>query len=221
MSGRLNSVAVRILKVRSGNVDLSLLQPVERQLTRCRRVNDFDAAESFHHAGQQACRRIAARQDDLVAHGLFLGEETKLCLARTRWRTRNDGIRFGKMIGPGIDGHAHPLRADAADPHGLPIAGSGLSQVFGSDRGGLFLPLPRKRKQFFDGDFKLARKLKRHFGVRHIGSGFDRVDGLPGYAHLSWRAPRRRRRGPSELWRDWFVRVPFTSSAALGVFKSS
>src|SRR4030095_9199726 len=51
-------------------------------------------------------------------------------------------------------------------------------------RAGLPLPLSRKQKQFFDRDLELTRQLERHFGVGHIGSGFNRVDGLPGNPHL-------------------------------------
>src|SRR5262249_24449186 len=65
--------AFRILKMRSGDVNFSFLQPVERQLTGRRRMYDLDAAEPLHHAREQTRRRIAASQNDFIAHAFLLG----------------------------------------------------------------------------------------------------------------------------------------------------
>src|SRR5262245_48515978 len=96
------------------------------------------------------------------------------------------------MVWPGVDRNADPLLAYTADAHGLAAREVALSQEFRSSRSVVDFPPAWKREQLFNRHLELAREPQGYFGVGDIGSGFNRIDGLPGNVHFF-----RQFRGPN------------------------
>ena len=176
---------LRILQMRTGDVNLAFAQPGERQLARGGGGDDLHAADLFHHSRKQTGGRIAAGQHEAFLRRFFLREHDQIGAAVGASGPLDDAIGFRHIVRRSADRNADPARSDLADPHRLALRRNGGAQHFGGERLGRFLRSLLQRKQFVDRHLQLAREVQRNFGIGNVRPGFDRVDRLAADAHAA------------------------------------